>query len=95
MVEIFTGDLEKPYKHIKIGSWVLRYFSNKNPKNLFWHRDLETRKIWKIFGDVQIQIDNQLPQDLKRIMIEKMVYHRVISKKPFLILIKTFNKESI
>lgn len=90
MVEIFTGNLEKPYAHIKIGSWVLRYFHNKNPKNLFWHRDNETRKIWKVFGDVKIQMDDQLPQDLKNIIIQKMVYHRVISSKPFMILIKQY-----
>lgn len=90
MVETFTGNLKKPYVHIKIFGWSIRYFHNTNPQDLFWHRDNETRRIWKVFGDVKIQLDNQLPQDLKNIIIDKMVYHRVISSKPFMILIKHY-----
>ncbi len=89
MVEIFTGNLEKPYWQIRIGSWAVRYFRNNN-SNLFWHRDIDSRKIWKIYGDVKIQRDNQLPQDLTNTFIEKMTYHRVIAKKCFIILIKTY-----
>ena len=90
MVEIFTGNSEKPYIHIQFGNWVLRYFHNKNPEKLFWHRDHETRKIWKIFGNVEIQLDNMLPKKLTCITIKKGIYHRVISKSRFMILIKKF-----
>lgn len=81
---------EKPYKQIKFGSWILRYFPNKNPEKLFWHRDKETRKVWKLFGDVCVQLDNELPQVLTKIIINKMTYHRAISNTSFLILIKQY-----
>jgi hypothetical protein len=80
-----------PYKQIKLLSYKLRYFQNKNPRDLFWHRDTEDRWVWKIFGNVKIQMDNELPNDLKMFNnthIPKNTFHRVIANRPFLILIK-------
>jgi hypothetical protein len=81
----------KPYKQLKIGKYLFRYFSNINPRELFWHRDFETREVYKIFGNVKIQLEDELPETLtyfKSFKIPKLVFHRVISQNKFLLLIK-------
>lgn len=91
MVETFTG---KPYIEIRIGSYSLRYFRNKKPEDLFWHRDQEDRTIWLLYGEVNLQYDNQIPQQLqilKSAFIPRMKFHRVISDLPFLMLIQRRN----
>lgn len=91
MVDRSSGNTEKPYKELSLGRYKLRYFSNKNPKELFWHRDENNRKIRLIYGNVQLQFDNRMPFDVikwYKYKIKKMEYHRVISDKPFLMLIK-------
>lgn len=79
------------YGQVKIWKYTFRFFPNFDTKQLFWHRDLNDRDIRLLVGSVELQFDNCLPEKLKFLKsysIPKMVYHRVISKKPFLILIK-------
>lgn len=83
-------DINSIYKQIRIGKYILRYFPNKNPRDLFWHRDKQNRDVKLIIGDVKIQKDNQLPEKMKLFKtytINKNEYHRVISSKCFLIFI--------
>jgi len=86
-------DIIKPYYQIKLFNYILRFFPNKNPRDLFWHRDKYDRRISLLYGDVELQYDNDIPFkmdlfDSYFIMSEE--YHRVISDKPFLILIKEY-----
>lgn len=91
MAATFTG---KPYYELSICSYSLRYFRNKIPEELFWHRDNEDRRVWLLWGNAKLQYDNQIPQQLqllKSAYIPKMIFHRVISDVPFLMLIKRRN----
>ena len=81
----------KPYKELRLGRYILRYFPNKNNRELFWHRDKKDREIRVIFGFVKLQLDDELPFHLlnfKKYQIPKEVYHRVIAKKSFIVLLK-------
>jgi hypothetical protein len=83
--------LVKPYKELKLGKYILRYFSCEDPKQLFWHRDNNERKVKILFGFVRLQLEDNLPfylMNFKTYLIPKMTFHRVLSKSPFLILIK-------
>ena len=81
--------VEKPYTIIrKTPNFEIRYFSNLNPRNLFWHRDKEDREVELIYGKVELQLDNHLPFSMsvnKRYSIPKYVYHRLLSKTDFLL----------
>jgi quercetin dioxygenase-like cupin family protein len=88
MADHSTGN---PYKELTLFSWKIRYFPNKNPKDLYWHRDKSNRNIYLLKGNLKLQYDNGLPFEMKKFNkynIMKMEYHRVISNKPFLLLIK-------
>ena len=91
MVENTTGN--KPYKSIHLDKFTeIRTF--KDPTRLFWHRDLEDRMVKLLEGEVEIQFDNELPHKLEvleKIFIKKLTYHRVISKKPFTILLEKYD----
>ena len=87
-MENFSGK-DKPYivvySHDKM---EIRYFPNENPRELFWHRDLENRLIYLKYGNVKIQLDNELPIQMNEddpIFIEKETFHRVISDSPFIL----------
>ena len=69
-----------PFKEHKTNDGYVRIFeSNINEEDLTWHRDNEDRLIESV-GDTDwmIQIDNELPVKLERILIPKGVYHRLI-----------------
>lgn len=88
MAESSSG---KIYYQIRFFDWVLRYFPNKNPRELFWHRDKSERRVQLLLGNVELQLEDCLPQKMikfNKYTIPEMEYHRVISKKPFLVLIK-------
>jgi hypothetical protein len=81
----------KPYHQLRFFNWVLRYFPNKNPRELFWHRDKSERQVQLLLGKVELQLEDRLPQKMNKFnkyTIPEMEYHRVISNKPFLVLIK-------
>lgn len=81
----------KPYKEIDFGNNKVRHFENFDPKDLYWHKDEFDREIFLVEGEVQIQLDNELPVKLrkfKRFYIPKETYHRVIATGSFTILIK-------
>jgi hypothetical protein len=78
------------YKELKLGRYHLRYFPNKQPEKLFWHRDENDRNVRLLFGDVELQFDNELPTKMslfKSNKIQGMTYHRVISKGRFIVFI--------
>lgn len=78
----------KPYEIIDFGeNWEVRLFRNEDPSQLFWHRDKEDRYIHLIYGDVEIQFDNELPNKIREseVFIKRNMYHRVISDKPFIL----------
>lgn len=71
-----------PYIDIEItDKYIIREFNkNIDPIELKWHRDDESR-IVEIIGntDWQIQLDNQLPTSMnKLISIPRHMWHRVI-----------------
>jgi hypothetical protein len=70
----------KPYSEkIKEGYYYRSFKSDLNSDELVWHRDREDRIVESV-GDTDwlIQIDNELPKKLEKILIPKGVYHRVI-----------------
>lgn len=79
----------KPYKIIGQGiGYEIREFKDYNPRELFWHRDKETRDVVLLSGCVKLQFDNELPVQLikgNKYRIDKMKFHRVISEKDFTI----------
>ena len=74
----------KPYKDIEVtDSYVIREFDkNIDPIELLWHRDNEDRivEVLEAGEGWQIQLDNDLPWDLKpnmSICILRHEWHRV------------------
>ena len=84
MVETSTGN---PYQIIDSeDNWEIRYFKNEDPRQLFWHRDKELRKCELLWGDIEFQNENQLPQKMypgQSIYIPEERYHRVIANDSF------------
>ena len=79
-----------PYIDIEVtDKYIIREFNkNIDPIELKWHRDDESR-IVEIIGntDWQIQLDNQLPTSMnKLISIPRHMWHRVIKGTGNLIL---------
>jgi quercetin dioxygenase-like cupin family protein len=91
-VEIFTG---KPYTIVDAeDNWEIRYFRNENPKQLFWHRDKESREMEVLEGEIGFQFDNCLPKTIKPgqfVSIPEGTYHRVIAKSSFVVKIYKYN----
>lgn len=58
----------------------IRTFFDNTPEDEFvWHRDREDRWIEPLHDtDWQFQYENQLPQPLTKLFIEKETYHRLI-----------------
>ena len=90
-----------PYLDKYVDNKIVRYFSEEvDDKELIWHRDKKTRDVEVISGDGwQLQIDNELPEDLKKgkiYRIPKMEYHRVIKGTSQLVLkIKEYSDDDI
>ena len=73
----------KPYTESYDNGLIIRQFDEDvNDDELIWHRDKRTREITVLEGSGwQLQLDNQLPKELKRgrlYKIPKMEYHRLI-----------------
>ena len=73
----------KPYVIIeKDDNYQIRLFENYNPRDLFWHRDREDRKVTLLEGNLSIQFEDEIPQAMmlgQEFKIPAMTYHRVIA----------------
>lgn len=84
----------KPYKQLKIGSHIIRYFSSKAKEtDLQWHTDQYDRYVKVLFGkEWRIQFDEEIPLNLNAGSITKIhakKMHRLKKGKgPLLIYIK-------
>ena len=93
MVETSSGSDDKPYVVLqKKDSSEYRLFCNYDRNDLYWHRDHENRIVQVLMGEVQFQIDHELPRTYfpgEAVYIEKDTFHRVISDgTPFLLRIE-------
>jgi quercetin dioxygenase-like cupin family protein len=79
--------VDKPYKIVESGKdYQVRSFQNFSPRDLFWHRDSEDRLVKLLHGEIEIQMENQIPVKLEAgcsFEIPKNVYHRVIASREF------------
>lgn len=77
----------KPYQIIDAeDNWEIRYFKNNDPSQLFWHRDKEYREVELLWGSLEIQMDNCLPEIMKpgqSFYIPEERYHRIIADSSF------------
>lgn len=78
--------MNKPYEQIDISKNIfIRTFNPEEKEMFIWHRDKKDRVInVKESDGWQLQIDNQLPLELKEgfnYFIPKETWHRVISGK--------------
>lgn len=77
--------MELPFKETKIGeNTFIREFKNDTDSwELVWHKDQEDRIIESLEEtDWLIQIDNELPREIKgEVFIPMCVYHRLIKGK--------------
>lgn len=72
----------KPYTQETFSNVIIREFDlDTNPLELVWHRDKRDRRVEILEGEGwEFQIDNELPQVLKKgdvLEIQKETYHRV------------------
>lgn len=80
----------KPYKQLKIGTYIFRIFYKKEDKNLYykWHQDTNTRNVWFLpIGKWYIQYNEKLPELISPFFtyyIPRNLYHRLIRKKGLL-----------
>lgn len=75
-------DEDHPYdeEHLSPGIYRRKFAEDVNESELVWHRDKEDR-IVRVIGETnwKIQMDNELPSDLKdKVFIPKETYHRII-----------------
>lgn len=101
-MENFSGNTDGPYTIIDTGIddnfvWEMRYFKNDDPSQLFWHRDREDREVEVIWGDVKVQLEDQLPRKLlptNSIWISAERYHRVIADDSFILKIYKYKQDT-
>ena len=73
--------MEKPYTNLEeTGNYIIRMFDdNVDPIELKWHRDREDREIECLeTTDWMIQLDNELPRTIDKVVIKKGEWHRLI-----------------
>ena len=71
----------RPYENIhESEKEIVRIFDeNIDPTELVWHRDREDRIVESLeTTDWMVQLDNQLPRTIDRVVIPAGVWHRVI-----------------
>jgi hypothetical protein len=79
-----------PYKQLKIGKTIFRFFYKKEDINLYykWHIDEKSRDVWFLpFGKWDIQFHESLPKTISPFgiyWIPKGLYHRLIQKSGYL-----------
>ncbi len=81
----------KPYLVLKEeGSTEYRLFSKYNPRDLYWHRDKEDRLIKVVMGEVEFQVEDSLPVEMRAgdsAYCPKETFHRIINNEgtPFVL----------
>lgn len=82
----------KPYQIISsTENTEIRLFKDYKNTDLVWHRDAEDREVTILEGDIEVQLDNSLPQQMKTgdtVTVPKNTYHRAICSEPFKIRVK-------
>lgn len=70
-----------PFQETKLGdnTFIREFVQDTDSGEFMWHRDRESRIIESIDEtDWMIQIDNELPKVIDKVLIPMGVYHRLI-----------------